>query len=170
MFLSRWVCQRLVHVKVPRILSIGFCRRLSQLPSRIRLSEEDIEEAFLKGSGPGGQKINKTASAVQLKHRSSGFVVKCQATRSRSQNRNIARQLLADKVEESQRGEKSRVAIKVAIKRKKKASKTKKARRKYKKLESDADVAGSEGEEQSSEVDHGVHADLTSANTVEPTK
>ncbi|KAJ2970164.1 hypothetical protein NUW58_g9779 [Xylaria curta] len=45
--------------------------------------EEEIEESFLKGSGPGGQKINKTNSAVQLKHTPTGLVVKCQATRSR---------------------------------------------------------------------------------------
>ncbi|KAI0840278.1 RF-1 domain-containing protein [Hypoxylon sp. FL0890] len=97
--------------------------------------EEEIEESFLKGSGPGGQKINKTNSAVQLKHLPTGIVVKSQATRSRSQNRTIARQLLADKLDQLARGDQSRSAIVGEFKRKKKASSAKKSRRKYRKLE-----------------------------------
>ena len=96
------------------------------------MKEDDIEEAFLKGSGPGGQKINKTSSAVQLKHVPTGMVIKSQATRSRSQNRKIARRLLAEKLEEAEKGPESRTALKADMKRKKKASKMKKARRKYK--------------------------------------
>ena len=42
---------------------------------RIVLKDEDIEENFVKGSGPGGQKINKTNSKVQLKHIPTGIVV-----------------------------------------------------------------------------------------------
>ncbi|OTA87660.1 hypothetical protein M434DRAFT_399400 [Hypoxylon sp. CO27-5] len=97
--------------------------------------EEEIEESFLKGSGPGGQKINKTNSAVQLKHLPTGIVVKSQATRSRSQNRTIARQLLADKLDQLARGDQSRSAVVGEFKRKKKASSAKKSRRKYRKLE-----------------------------------
>ncbi|KAI8965732.1 RF-1 domain-containing protein [Daldinia sp. FL1419] len=97
--------------------------------------EEEIEESFLKGSGPGGQKINKTNSAVQLKHLPTGLVVKSQATRSRTQNRTIARQLLADKLDQLARGDESRSAIVGGFKRKKKASSAKKSRRKYRKLE-----------------------------------
>lgn len=67
-------------------------------------------------------------------------MVKCQATRSRSQNEKIARQLLADKVEAREKGDQSRVALKAQAARKKKASKVKKARRKYRSLE------GEEGE------------------------
>lgn len=59
------------------------------------------------------------------------MVVKSQATRSRSQNRSIARRLLADKLEEVEKGSESRTALKTETKRKNKASKTKKARRKY---------------------------------------
>ena len=70
-----------------------------------------------------------------MKHLPSGIVLKSQATRSRSQNRKIARRLLAEKVEAAEKGPESRMALKVEIKRKKKASKTKKARRKYKALE-----------------------------------
>ncbi|KAI0407452.1 RF-1 domain-containing protein [Xylaria palmicola] len=107
--------------------------------------EEEIEEAFLKGSGPGGQKINKTNSAVQLRHRPTGLVVKCQATRSRSQNRTIARRLLADRLDDLARGGASRSAVVGEVRRKKKASAAKKSRRKYRKLgEEEAEAAGME--------------------------
>lgn len=78
---------------------------------------------------------NKTNSAVQIIHKPTGIVVKSQATRSRSQNEKIARQILADRVEQLQNGEQSRVALKAEQARKKKASKVKKSRRKYRDLE-----------------------------------
>lgn len=73
------------------------------------------------------------------------MVIKCQATRSQSQNAKIARSLLADRVEAQLNGDNSRVAIKAAAARKKKASKMKKTRRKYRELgeggkEGDVDV------------------------------
>ncbi|KAJ2902398.1 polypeptide chain release factor [Zalerion maritima] len=135
----------------------------TQLPPRPKPPpEEEIEEAFVKGSGPGGQKIvrsppsiaprpcicpnslmlifeflhqNKTSSAVQLKHIPTGIVVKSQATRSRTENRKIARNNLALKLDELKNGDQSRVAIVGAFKKKKSDSSSKKSRRKYKKLE-----------------------------------
>ncbi|KAB8242756.1 peptidyl-tRNA hydrolase domain protein [Aspergillus flavus] len=101
------------------------------LPPRLKLHDADLTISYLKGTGPGGQKINKTNSAVQLIHKPTGLVVKSQATRSRSQNEKIARQLLADKVEQLEKGDQSRAAIKADRARKKKASKVKKSRRKY---------------------------------------
>lgn len=82
---------------------------------------------------------NKTSCAVQLKHIPSGIVIKSQETRSRSQNRKIARKLLAAKLEVIEKGSESRTAVLGEIKRKKKASKDKKAKRKYKKLEGEQD-------------------------------
>ncbi|KAK7749396.1 hypothetical protein SLS62_008140 [Diatrype stigma] len=116
--------------------------------------ESEIEESFLKGSGPGGQKINKTSSAVQLKHKPTGIVVKSQATRSRSQNRTIARQLLAERLDDLARGDASRSAIVGAFRSKKKASAGKKSRRKYRKLaeEAGAGAAGEGEEEEEGEV------------------
>ncbi|MCJ1405124.1 hypothetical protein MMC11_008350 [Xylographa trunciseda] len=105
------------------------------LPPRPTVAEDTFTEAFLKGSGPGGQKINKTSSAVQLKHLPTGIVIKSQATRSRSQNRKIARTLLAEKLEVLEKGPESRVAVKGERARKKKASSGKKTRRKYRALE-----------------------------------
>ncbi|OKL62689.1 hypothetical protein UA08_01401 [Talaromyces atroroseus] len=108
---------------------------VKQLPPRPKLDDKDITGSYLKGTGPGGQKINKTNSAVQLIHKPTGIVVKSQATRSRSQNQKIAREILAAKVEELEKGEQSRAAIKSALMRKRKASSTKKKRRKYRALE-----------------------------------
>lgn len=117
-----------------------------QLPPRRVIPDEEIEENFLKGSGPGGQKINKTSSAVQLKHLPTGIVVKCQDTRSRSQNRKTARRMLGERVEELELGEQSRTAIKAREKSRKKASADKKKRRKYRAL---ADGKTESAEEQS---------------------
>lgn len=65
--------------------------------------EEDLLEKFVLGSGPGGQKINKTASCVWLKHLPSDREVKCQATRSRARNRELARHELCEMLEREAR-------------------------------------------------------------------
>lgn len=105
------------------------------LPSRPTLPDGDIHHVYLKGSGPGGQKINKTNSAVQMTHIPTGIVIKSQATRSRSQNYKIARQILAEKIEHLEKGDESRLAKKVEKKSMQKKSREKKARRKYRALE-----------------------------------
>jgi protein subunit release factor B len=64
----------------------------------------DIEESFVRSSGPGGQKVNKTSSCVQLLHIPTGLAVKCQRERSQSLNRYLARKLLLDKIEYVQKG------------------------------------------------------------------
>ncbi len=65
---------------------------------KYQIFEDDLIEKFILGSGPGGQKINKTHSCVYLKHIPTGFEVKCQKTRSREQNRFHARRELVEKV------------------------------------------------------------------------
>nr|POE53293.1 putative peptide chain release factor-like protein, mitochondrial [Quercus suber] len=112
------------------------------LPPRPVVPDSDLIETFLKGSGPGGQKINKTSSAVQLKHIPTGLVVKSQETRSRQQNRKLARNILAEKLDELEHGEGSRMAIKAERVRVKKASSRKKSLRKYRAL---AEGEGKEG-------------------------
>lgn len=66
---------------------------------KLRIREEDLEESFIRGSGAGGQKINKTSSTVVLRHVPSGLEVRCQRERSQSQNRLVARQELCDRLE-----------------------------------------------------------------------
>ncbi len=73
-----------------------------QLAARMRelgIREDDLDESFILGSGSGGQKINKTASCVQLRHKASGLDVKCQQSRSREMNRFLARRELCEKLE-----------------------------------------------------------------------
>ncbi|KAI4914467.1 hypothetical protein J4E85_010530 [Alternaria conjuncta] len=127
------------------------------LPPRTPLLDADLIENFLKGSGPGGQKINKTSSAVQLKHIPTGIVVKYQDTRSREINRKMARRILQERIEEMELGEGARTKVKAREKAKKKASSGKKARRKYRALAEGKEGEG-EGavEERDAEVPDGV--------------
>ena len=67
--------------------------------SRLEIREEDLREDFIRGSGPGGQKINKTSSTVVLRHLPTGIEVRCQRERSQSQNREVARAELCDRIE-----------------------------------------------------------------------
>lgn len=129
------------------------------LPPRIKFDEEEIREAFVHGSGPGGQKINKTACAVQLKHIPTGIITTCQETRSRSQNRKIARKVLAEKVESLEKGSESRTAIKAQIKSRKKASKSKKARRKYKAAKQGQEEDEEEVDEREGKGEEGLETD-----------
>ncbi|MGE4286533.1 MAG: peptide chain release factor-like protein [Phycisphaerae bacterium] len=62
--------------------------------------EADLEESFVRSSGPGGQKVNKTSSAVRLLHRPSGTEVRCDKERSQGLNRYYARKFLCDRLEQ----------------------------------------------------------------------
>lgn len=67
-------------------------------------SASDVEERFIRGSGPGGQKINKTSSTVWLRHRPTGIEVRCQAERSQSANRERAWAEMCERLEARARG------------------------------------------------------------------
>lgn len=64
-----------------------------------RLSESELEEEFIYGSGPGGQNVNKSSNCVYLKHLPTGLAVKCHQARELHRNREIARQMLIDKLD-----------------------------------------------------------------------
>ena len=70
---------------------------------RLGVNPGDIEETFIRGSGPGGQKINKTSSTVRLVHRPTGVEVRCQDERSQAQNRLTALERLCETLENRQR-------------------------------------------------------------------
>ncbi|XP_051546173.1 mitochondrial translation release factor in rescue [Myxocyprinus asiaticus] len=71
------------------------------------LNEEDLDEQFVRGSGPGGQATNKTSNCVVLKHTPTGIVVKCHETRSVDLNRKRAREILRQKLDIAYKGEES---------------------------------------------------------------
>jgi protein subunit release factor B len=71
---------------------------------KLGVVESDFEESFIRSSGPGGQKVNKSSSCVYLVHFPTGLAVKCQRERSQSLNRFLARRLLLDKIELRQKG------------------------------------------------------------------
>jgi len=71
------------------------------------IREEDLVEKFILGSGPGGQKLNKTSSCVYLLHRPTGIEVKCRQTRSQALNRFHARRELCARIEERELGRRS---------------------------------------------------------------
>ena len=68
------------------------------------VAESDLRETFVRSSGPGGQKVNKTSSRVQLVHIPTGLSVKCQRERSQALNRFLARRLLLDRIERLRKG------------------------------------------------------------------
>lgn len=81
--------------------------KIKSLMTDASVFEEDLEESFILGGGPGGQKTNKTSNVVRLSHEPSGFTVRCGETRSRETNRWLARRTLAEMILERERGIKS---------------------------------------------------------------
>ena len=60
---------------------------------------DDLEEEYVRGSGPGGSNVNKTSNAVVLKHKPTGLVIKCHQTRFLYKNRQLAREILISKLD-----------------------------------------------------------------------
>jgi protein subunit release factor B len=75
---------------------------LTKRMQRLGIRDADLEEAFARSAGPGGQNVNKVATAVTLRHRPSGISVTVQDSRSQMQNRKLARERLLDVIERTQ--------------------------------------------------------------------
>jgi len=75
------------------------------------LREQDLEEKFIHSSGPGGQRVNKTASCVYLKHLPTGLEVKMQQERQQRLNRYYARKRMCELLEQRTLGDKSPAAL-----------------------------------------------------------
>ena len=89
------------------MISPDTIERIKALMDEASVYEDDLEESFILGGGPGGQKTNKTSNVVRLVHEPSGLMVRCGETRSRETNRWIARRTLAEMILEREKGRKS---------------------------------------------------------------
>jgi protein subunit release factor B len=96
----------------------------------IGVSEDDLEESFVRSSGPGGQKVNKTSTCVFLRHIPTGITVKCQQERSQALNRFLARRMILDKIECMQKGMVSAERERIEKIRRQKRKRSKRAKEK----------------------------------------
>ena len=103
---------------------------LLSLAAELKILPEDIDEFFTRGSGHGGQKINKTASCVELTHRPTGTIVRVQRFREQHLNRIEAYRLLIAKLEEQIKGAESRRRQEIFKVRKQKQRRSRKAKEK----------------------------------------
>jgi len=110
----------------PVVLSPVFIKKAESLG----IYPADIEEQFIRGTGHGGQKINKTSSTVVLKHLKTGVEVRCQKHREQSKNRLSAYKLLILKIEEKIMGKESKLAKEKFKIRKQKLKRSKRAKEK----------------------------------------
>ncbi|KAG7398039.1 hypothetical protein PHYBOEH_011770 [Phytophthora boehmeriae] len=125
---SRW------SVAAPNVLLSGQFSTVSDKKAgrtEVDLKESDLQESFVKGSGKGGQKINKVRNCVLLTHVPTGLQVQCQKTRSLDGNRRAARKLLLQKLDDHVNGALSKRSQKIERLRRKKANRRSKSKQKY---------------------------------------
>ena len=94
------------------------------------IQKADILEKFIRASGRGGQKVNKTSSAVFLLHEPTGISVKVGKHRSQYLNRFIALRSLVEKIEAKEKGIPDRESQKIARLKKQKQRRKRKTRKK----------------------------------------
>jgi len=105
-------------------------KELEQKMQKLGIKESDLVERFIRSSGRGGQKVNKTSSCVYLKHLPTGIEVKCQKERSQAINRFFARRLLLQKIENKILGKLSEEQKRIAKIRRQKRKRSKRAKEK----------------------------------------
>lgn len=95
--------------------------KLTDRMNALHIEEQDLIEKFILGSGNGGQKLQKTASTVYLKHIPTGLEIKCQESRSREDNRYFARMRLCEQFQAAYSNEKTKEQLRIEqIRRQKK--------------------------------------------------
>ena len=103
---------------------------LAERLARLGVKPGDLVEKFIRSGGPGGQNVNKTSTAVYLKHLPTGIEVKMQKERSQVLNRYLARRALAGKLEVRLRGEQNAEAARIAGLRRQKRRRSRRAKEK----------------------------------------
>ena len=105
-------------------------RWLKERMETLGIHEKDMEEKFVRSSGRGGQKVNKTSTCVHLRHLPTGIEVKCMKERSQSLNRFLARRELVEKIARMS-GKPTPEEIEMAKRKRQKAKRRKRAQQKY---------------------------------------
>jgi len=88
---------------------------------KLGIREVDLEEIFTRSSGPGGQHVNKVATAVTLRHRPSGISVTAQDSRSQAVNRKLVRERLLDAIETAEQARRAAEIAKIERERRRKS-------------------------------------------------
>ena len=109
-------------------------RWLKERMEVLGIREKDIEEKFVRSSGRGGQKVNKTSTCVYLKHKPTGIEVKCMKERSQSLNRFLARRELIKRIEKLS-GQITPEDFKIRQMRRQKLKRRRRTRLKYGKIQ-----------------------------------
>lgn len=114
----------MVRVRVDKLLE------LSQRLEALGVRESELIERFVRASGHGGQKVNKTSVAVYLKHIPTGIEVKVQSSRSQAANRFFARRRLAERLESEMEENRKKERQRVEKIRRQKRKRSKRAKEK----------------------------------------
>lgn len=109
---------------------VNLSPELLEKANSLGIKSYDIDERHVIGGGKGGQKINKTASCVLLRHTPTGTMVRCQKHREQSKNRTSAYKLLILKIEEQKLGKESEAARRIFRLRKQKKRRSRRAKEK----------------------------------------
>ncbi len=84
-------------------------KELRKAMRRMKIFEKDIQEDFIRSSGPGGQNVNKVSTCVVLVHMPTGTRVKAQEGRTQGLNRYTARCRLIAKIDQKQKAEQQKI-------------------------------------------------------------
>jgi len=83
-------------------------RWIEERMRRLGIRDVDLVETFARSGGPGGQNVNKVATAVTLRHLPTGISVTVQDSRSQAMNRKLVRERLLDAIEQDRQAARER--------------------------------------------------------------
>ena len=101
------------HLRHTSFASVEVLPAAEEEDSDVTVRPEDLKMDFFHSSGPGGQNVQKVASAVRLTHMPTGVVISCQNERSQYQNREFAMRILKAKLLAMQDEERAREAARL---------------------------------------------------------